>query len=64
MDNYNTGSYINEDIFGFVPPNLMYPDDNHRNRHGLMEERARREYEINHTDTLHITDMSPIRKTF
>lgn len=63
MDNYNSnGSTGGEDLFGFIPPNMMFPDNYPRNRHGYMEERARREYEIDHTDTLHITDMTPIKK--
>ncbi len=65
MDNYSSnGSTGSEDIFGFVPPNLMFPDDNPKNRYGHIEELARHEYEINHTDTLHITDMTPIKKNF
>ncbi len=63
MDNYNSnGGTGGEDFFGFIPPNLMYNDSQHKNRYGFMEEKARREYEIDHTDTLHITDMSPIEK--
>lgn len=63
MDNYNSnGSTGGEDIFGFIPPNLMFPNDNPRNRHGLTEEKARREYEIDHTDTLHISTTSSSNK--
>lgn len=29
MDNYNSnGSGVSEDLFGFIPPNMMYPQNN------------------------------------
>lgn len=62
MDNYNSnGSGNAEDIFGFIPPNLMFPDDN-LTKNSCKEEALRHEYHNNHDDSFHIKDTPPATK--
>lgn len=63
MDNYNSnGAGVNEDIFGFIPPDMMFPDSA-SGQFSSKEEKERYYYNIDHTDTLHIKDEPPIDKT-
>ena len=62
MDNYNSnGSGVTEDIFGFIPPNLMFPDNN-LSSNSCKEEALRREYHNNNDDKFHIKDAPPATK--
>ncbi|MBO5459424.1 MAG: hypothetical protein J5981_04140 [Lachnospira sp.] len=61
MDNYNSnGSGIGEDLFGFIPPNMMYPqhaftDDTFSSK----EEMERYFYHLEHDDEFHLKNCTP-----
>lgn len=75
MDNYiSNGTSVNEDIFGFIPPDMMYADSA-SSKFSSKEEKERYEYQREHSDELHIEvdpkqeaekikDQPPINKTF
>lgn len=57
MDNYSyngSGSY--DDMFGFIPPNLMFPEEHTSNSFSSKEEAARHNYHIDHDNEWRISD--------
>lgn len=56
MDNYNSnGSGISEDMFGFIPPNMMYPQNIfHPDGFYPKEEYERFLYNHEHDNEFHI----------
>lgn len=62
MDNYTSnGSSLTEETFGFVPPNLMYPQDA-SNTFSSKEEMERYFYHLEHDNEFHIKDTPPANK--
>ena len=54
MDNYNSnGSGISEDMFGFIPPNMMYPQ-NTSIPDGFSSKEERFLYNQEHDNEFHI----------
>lgn len=57
MDNYNSnGSGPTEDVFGFIPQNLMYPQDSIQDTFSSREEMERYFYHLEHDNEMHIKD--------
>lgn len=54
MDNYNSnGSNVGDDTFGFIPPNLMFPENaRESNRFSSKEEMERYYYHMDHDKDL------------
>ncbi len=63
MDNYNANGYgVNEDIFGFIPPDMMF-QSNSDPRFSSEEEKERYYYNKEQNDHFHIKDEPPFDKT-
>ena len=63
MDNYSSnGSGVSDDLFSFIPPNLMYPQENDSS-FSSKEEMERYFYHLEHDNELHIQDAPPADKT-
>ncbi len=63
MDNYNSNSSgVNDSIFNFIPPNMMYPQE-HNVSNESDEERERQKYHENTDNDFHIKDEPPYDKT-
>lgn len=63
MDNYNAnGSGVNEDIFGFIPPDMMFQNESDP-RFSSKEEKERYYYNREHQEEFHIKDEPPVDKT-
>lgn len=60
MDNYNsTGNGSSEDMFGFIPPNMMYPQESNRYAgFSSREEMERYFYHLEHDNEFHISGAS------
>ena len=64
MDNYNTfGSGVNDDLFGFIPPNMMFPEEHNRDSFTSKEERERHYYHMDHDNQWTVHDIPPADKT-
>lgn len=63
MDNYNSiGSGISDDMFGFIPPNMMYPENSFHANNGdfsSKEEMERYFYHLEHDDEFHLKSNLP-----
>lgn len=61
MDNYNAnGSGVNEDLFGFIPPNMMYPESSaYSDIFSSKEEMERYFYNLEHDDEFHLKSDLP-----
>lgn len=58
MDNINSPG-TNEDTFGFVPPNLMFPKSSYTNdAFASKEEEERYYYHLDHDNEFHFKDPS------
>jgi hypothetical protein len=58
MDNNTVGgSGANDDFFGFIPPNMMFPKDSTKdNTFSSKEEMERYFYHLEHDNEFHITN--------
>lgn len=61
MDNYNSnGSGVNEDTFGFVPPNMMFPHAAFPNDDFYSKEEMERYfYHLEHDNEFHLKMSTP-----
>jgi hypothetical protein len=61
MDNYNSnGSGVNEDLFGFIPPSMMFPENAAKNSNfSSKEELERYLYHMEHDEEFHLKSGLP-----